>query len=60
MYVENGLPPHLRVVNTTSGAVEVDHELEAKSATDKGTVHAQFYNPAHLSAGRHRLTVHER
>lgn len=42
LFVENGLPPLLRIVNTKSGATEAEHELEAKSATDVRTVHAQF------------------
>lgn len=55
MYVENGLPPHLRVVNTTSQAVEVEHELEAESATDTGTVHAQFRRARVTAAGTYLI-----
>jgi len=42
LLVENGLPPHLLVINKRTGAVEVDHVLPAPSLTDRGTVHAQF------------------
>jgi hypothetical protein len=42
MLVENGLPPRLMVINTRTGATEVDHPLEAISTTDHSTVHAQF------------------
>jgi hypothetical protein len=42
LLVENGLPPRLMVINTVTGAVEVDHALPAPSATDRGTVHGQF------------------
>jgi hypothetical protein len=39
MFVENGLPPRLKIVNIKSGLVEVDHELPCDPA--KG-VHGQF------------------
>ena len=42
LLVENGLPPHLLVINKRTGAVEVDHVLPAPSPTDRGTVHGQF------------------
>jgi len=42
MLVRNGLPPKLMIVNKKSGAVEVEHELPAPSATDQKTVHPQF------------------
>jgi hypothetical protein len=42
MFVQNGLPPKLFVINIKTKAVEVQHDLPAPSLTDKGTVHAQF------------------
>jgi hypothetical protein len=42
LFVENGLPPHLKVMNIRSNEVEVDHELPEPSETDRKTVHAQF------------------
>jgi len=42
LFVENGLPPHLKVINIKTGAVEVEHELPARSLTDRKTVHGQF------------------
>jgi hypothetical protein len=42
LLVENGLPPHLLVLNIKTGAAEVDHVLPARSLTDKGTIHGQF------------------
>ena len=42
MYVQNGLPPKLRVVNKKTGATEVEHDLPAQSLDDPKTVHAQF------------------
>jgi hypothetical protein len=42
LFIENGLPPRLKVVNMKTNAVEVEHDLPAISATDQKTVHAQF------------------
>ncbi len=42
MFVQNGLPPKLFVVNIKTKAVEVQHDLPAPSMTDKSTIHAQF------------------
>ena len=36
MFVQNGLPPKLMVVNIKTKAVEVQHDLPAPSLTDKG------------------------
>jgi hypothetical protein len=40
MLVENGLPPHLKVINIKTGKVEVDHELEFRP--DPNGIHGQF------------------
>jgi hypothetical protein len=42
LFIENGLPPRLKVVNIKTNAVEVEHDLPAISTTDRKTVHAQF------------------
>jgi hypothetical protein len=42
MFVLNGLPPKLLVINIKTNALEVQHELPAPSATDPKTVHGQF------------------
>jgi outer membrane protein assembly factor BamB len=39
MFVENGLPPRLKVINIQTGAVEVDHELPFEESRG---VHGQF------------------
>ena len=39
MFVENGTPPRLKVINTLTGATEIDHELPYDPAK---SVHAQF------------------
>jgi len=42
LFIENGLPPHLMVVNIKTNAIEVDHVLPAPSSTDIHSVHPQF------------------
>jgi hypothetical protein len=42
MFVVNGLPPRLMVVNIKTNAVEAVHVLPAPSLTDPKTVHGQF------------------
>ena len=42
MFVLNGLPPRLMVVNTKTGAVEVNHELPYPQSTNAGSIHGQF------------------
>lgn len=55
LFVENGLPPRLRVINTGTGAIEVDHELEARSTTDVGTIHAQFRRARMTATGTYLI-----
>lgn len=51
LFIENGLPPHLMVVNIKTNAVEVDHLLPAPSVTDRKTVHAQFRRVRYTAQG---------
>jgi hypothetical protein len=51
LFIENGLPPHLMVVNIKTNAVEVDHLLPAPSLTDRKTVHAQFRRVRYTAQG---------
>ena len=51
LFIQNGLPPRLMVVNTATKAVEVDHVLPALSNTDPKTVHAQFRRVRYTAAG---------
>jgi len=41
MFVENGLPPKLKIINIKTGAVEVDHELAITRPGGRG-IHPQF------------------
>ena len=51
LLVENGLPPRLLVLNLRTGRTEAAHDLAAPSATDRGTVHAQFRRVRMTAAG---------
>lgn len=42
MFVVNGLPPKLMVVNIKTGKVEVEHELPYKQPADPNGIHGQF------------------
>ena len=44
MIVENGLPPHLYILNKKDNSKALARELPAASATDAGTIHTQFRN----------------
>jgi hypothetical protein len=48
MFVENGLPPRLKVINIKTGAVEVNHELAYNPAAG---VHGQFRRARVTAAG---------
>lgn len=51
VFIENGLPPKLFVINIKTKAVEVEHELPAKSKDDVKTVHAQFRRVRYTAQG---------
>ena len=42
MFVVNGLPPKLMVINIKTGIVEVNHELPYKQPGDPNDIHGQF------------------
>ncbi len=51
LFIENGLPPKLIVMNIRTNKIEVQHELSAPSLTDKKTVHAQFRRVRYTAQG---------
>jgi hypothetical protein len=55
MFVLNGLPPKLMVVNTKTKAVEVQHDLPAPSLSDRGSVHAQFRRARYTAQGTYLI-----
>lgn len=42
MFVVNGLPPKLMIINIKTGKVEVEHELSYKNPQDPSGIHGQF------------------
>ena len=59
MFVENGLPPKLIVMNITNNAVETEHELPAPSLTDPKTAHAQFRRARYTAKGTYLISFLE-
>jgi hypothetical protein len=59
LFIENGLPPKLKVVNIKTNAVEVEHELPAPSLTDQKTVHAQFRRVRYTAQGTYLVSFLE-
>ena len=59
MFVLNGLPPRLMVVNIKNNAVEVQHDLPAPSLTDAKTVHAQFRRARVTAQGTYLISFLE-
>jgi len=56
MFVQNGLPPKLMVIDIKSKKVEVEHDLPAKSLTDPKTVHGQFRRARYTAQGTYLLS----
>ena len=56
MFVVNGLPPRLMVVNTRTGAVEVNHELPYGQTFDAKNIHGQFRRARYTARGTYLLS----
>jgi outer membrane protein assembly factor BamB len=56
MFVVNGLPPRLMVVNTQTGAVEVNHVLPFGQAMSPGNIHGQFRRARYTAQGTYLLS----
>ncbi len=59
LFILNGLPPRLMVVNIKTKAVEVNHVLPAISATDPRSVHAQFRRVRYTAQGTYLVSFLE-
>jgi hypothetical protein len=55
LFVLNGLPPKLMVVNVKTNKVEVQHDLPAPSITDSSTVHGQFRRVRYTAQGTYLI-----
>ena len=58
MFVVNGLPPRLMIVNTRTGAVEVNHELPSADGRpfNPGGIHGQFRRARYTAQGTYLLS----
>jgi hypothetical protein len=57
LFIQNGLPPRLKVVNIKTGATEVEHDLPARSLTDQRTVHPQFRRVRYTGQGTYLVPM---
>ena len=55
MFVVNGLPPRLMVVNVKTGATEVEHEIPWPQAQDPKGIHGQFRRARYTAQGTYLL-----
>jgi hypothetical protein len=51
LFVQNGLPPRLMVVNTKTGAVEVEHELPFIQPPNPKNIHGEFRRVRYTAQG---------
>jgi hypothetical protein len=58
MFVVNGLPPRLMIVNTRTGAVEVNHEVPSADGRpfNNGNIHGQFRRARYTAQGTYLLS----
>jgi hypothetical protein len=57
MIVVNGLPPKLKVINTKTGAAEVDHELPFTQPPNPNGIHGQFRRTRVTAEGTYLVSV---
>jgi hypothetical protein len=57
MFVVNGLPPKLFVVNTKTGKVEIEHELPYIQPPNPGDIHPQFRRARVTAQGTYLLSL---
>ena len=56
MFVLNGLPPRLMVVNTKTGAVEVNHQLPYGQSFNPNNIHGQFRRARYTGQGTYLVS----
>jgi hypothetical protein len=57
MIVVNGLPPKLKIINTKTGAVEVEHELPFSQPPNPNGIHGQFRRVRVTDQGTYLVAV---
>jgi outer membrane protein assembly factor BamB len=56
LFIQNGLPPKLIILNKTTGTIETSRDLPAQSFNDQKTVHPQFRRIRMTAAGTSLLS----
>ena len=56
MFVLNGIPPRLMVVNTKTGAVEVNHELPYNQELNPKLIHGEFRRARYTAQGTYLVS----
>ena len=57
MFVVNGLPPKLMIVNIKTGAVEVEHELPSSQPDNPNGIHGQYRRARVTAQGTYLVSV---
>lgn len=57
MFIVNGLPPKLMVVNIKTGVVEVEHELPYSQPANPNGIHGQYRRARVTAAGTYLISV---
>jgi hypothetical protein len=57
LFIRNGLPPKLMVMNIKTNAVVVEHVLPAKSLTDRNTIHPQYRRVRYTAQGTYLVPM---
>ena len=56
MYVVNGLPPKIYIVNIKTGKTEVEHEIPYEQSSDPNSIHGQFRRGRVTADGNYLLS----
>ena len=57
LFIRNGLPPKLMVVNIKTGVVEVEHELPFSKPGNPGGIHGQYRRVRYTAQGTYLVPV---
>lgn len=57
LFIQNGLPPLLKVINIKTGVLEVNHPLPCRSMTDQKTVHPQYRRVRYTADGHYLVPM---
>lgn len=57
MFVENGLPPKLKIVNIKTGVTEIEHVLPSQKNQNPNSIHGQFRRARVTAQGTYLISV---